>query len=116
MNAIQRPPVAAVAWPGQQDSVTRVPGRVFVDADIYALEQERIFRGPVWNYVGLDVELPNPGDYKTVQVADTPVIVSRDTDGSIHAWLNRCAHRNAKICLNKLGHTDSFYCVYHQWA
>jgi phenylpropionate dioxygenase-like ring-hydroxylating dioxygenase large terminal subunit len=66
MNAIQRPPVAAVDWPGQQDSVTRVPGRVFVDADIYALEQERIFRGPVWNFVGLDVEIPNPGDYKTV--------------------------------------------------
>ena len=116
MNAIQRPPVAAVDWPGQQDSVTRVPGRVFVDADIYALEQERIFRGPVWNYVGLEVELPNPGDYKTVQVADTPVIVSRDTDDSIHAWVKRCAHRNAKICLHKLGHTDHFYCVYHQWT
>jgi anthranilate 1,2-dioxygenase large subunit len=116
MNAIQRPPVAAVDWPGQQDSATRVPGRVFVDPDIYALEQERIFRGPVWNFVGLEAEIPKPGDYKTVQVADTPVIVSRDTDGSIHAWLNRCAHRNAKICLDKQGNTDSFYCVYHQWA
>jgi hypothetical protein len=60
MNAIQRPPMPAFDWPGQQDSVTRVPGRVFVDADIYALEQERIFRGPVWNFVGLEVELPNP--------------------------------------------------------
>ncbi len=116
MNAIQRPLGNPLVWPGQQDSVTRVPGRVFVDADIYALEQERIFRGPVWNYVGLDVELPNPGDYKTAQVADTPIIVSRDTDGSIHAWVNRCAHRNAKICQDKLGHTDNFYCVYHQWT
>ncbi len=34
MNAIQRPRTAAVDWPGQQDSVTRVPGRVFVDAEI----------------------------------------------------------------------------------
>ncbi len=116
MNAIQRPPLPAFDWPGQQDSVTRVPGRVFVDPDIYALEQERIFRGPVWNYVGLDVEIPNPGDFKTAQVADTPIIVSRDHDGSIHAWVNRCAHRNAKICQDKLGHTDNFYCVYHQWT
>ncbi|GAB4358398.1 MAG: hypothetical protein Kow0073_16840 [Immundisolibacter sp.] len=71
-----------------------------MDPDIYALGQERIFRGPVWNFVGLKAQIPNLGDYKAVQIADTPVIVSCDRDGSVHAWVNRCARRNAKICLD----------------
>jgi len=41
-------------WPSE--GVTRVPYRVFVDPAIYAQEQDKIFRGPVWNYVGDDDE------------------------------------------------------------
>ena len=117
MNAIEHPLRRPIDWPGQTGVVTRVPGRVFVDPDIYALEQERIFRGPVWNFVGLEAEIPDAGDYKTVQIADTPVIVARGETGEVHVWVNRCSHRNAKICLDNQGHTDEgFYCVYHQWG
>jgi hypothetical protein len=51
-----------VAWPAE--GVARVPYRVFFDPAIYALEQERLFRGPVWNYVALEAEVRNPGDFK----------------------------------------------------
>ena len=43
----------------------------------------RIFRGPVWNYLALEVEIPNPGDFRVVAVGDTPVIVNRARDGRI---------------------------------
>ena len=38
---------------------SRVPYKVFSSEEIYALEQERIYRGPTWNFLGLEVEIPN---------------------------------------------------------
>ena len=101
-------------WPAE--GVTRVPYRVFADPEIHRLEQERIFRGPVWSYVALEAELPNPGDFKTTFVGDTPVVVSRDKDGSLHAFVNRCAHRGALVCRETKGNRASHVCVYHQWS
>jgi hypothetical protein len=61
------------AWP--DEGVTRVPYFVYEDADLYEDEQRLIFRGPVWNYLGLEIEIPTAGDYITSHVGDTPVIV-----------------------------------------
>jgi anthranilate 1,2-dioxygenase large subunit len=101
-------------WPAH--GVTRVPYQVFIDPAIYAREQERIFRGPVWSYVALDAELPNPGDYKATFVGDTPVVISRDKDGAVHAFVNRCAHRGALVCRELRGNRASHVCAYHQWS
>ena len=45
-----------LAWP--QDGVTRVPFRVFSDPAIFAEEQKRLFRGPIWNFLCLEIEIP----------------------------------------------------------
>src|SRR5215469_13889988 len=74
---------------------SRIPFEVYRSPEIYNLEQERIFRGPVWSFVALEVELPNPGDFKSTFVGDTPVVVTRNLDGSLSAWVYRCAHRGA---------------------
>ena len=46
---------------GRREGVTRVPFWVYTDPDVYAREQERIFDGPSWSYVGLAAEIPQPG-------------------------------------------------------
>ncbi len=79
MNTAHRTNGEGLHWP--PEGVTRVPYQVFVDPAIYAREQEKIFRGPVWNYVGLEVELSTPGDYKATFVGDTPVVGDFDGDG-----------------------------------
>ncbi len=114
MNAPSTLPVTDLVWPAE--GFTRVPYRVYQDPAIYALEQERIFRGRTWNFVALTAELPNAGDYKTTHVGDTPVIVSRDRDGQFHVLVNRCAHRGALVCRDLRGNADTLTCVYHQWA
>src|ERR1700704_3277844 len=101
------------AWP--DDGVTRVPYFVYEDAELYQEEQERIFRGPVWNYLGLEIEIPEPGDYITNQVGDTPVIVVRAEDGAIKAVVNRCAHKGSMICYQPSGHVTALTCPYHNW-
>lgn len=101
-------------WP--EAGVTRTPYRLFSDPDIYALEQSRIFRGPVWNYLCLTSEIKNPGDYKTTVIGETPVIVTRDEDGAIYAMVNRCAHKGALVCLKERGNARRLACVYHAWT
>jgi anthranilate 1,2-dioxygenase large subunit len=100
-------------WP--EGGVSRVPFRVFSDPRIYELEQERIFRGPVWHYLCLESEIAQPGDIKTSWVGDTPIIVTRDLKGHVHAMVNRCAHKGALVCLKDKDNRQSLTCVYHAW-
>ncbi|HTT80319.1 MAG TPA: Rieske 2Fe-2S domain-containing protein [Stellaceae bacterium] len=94
----------------------RVPYRVFADPLVYKAELDRIFLGASWQFLVLANELPNPGDYKTNFLGETPVIVARGEDGQIHAMVNRCAHRGNLVCLKAKGHTnDGLTCVYHSW-
>ena len=104
----------ALEWPKEGNS--RVPYRVFADPDIYHAELDRIFLGASWQYLALADELPEPGDYKTTFLGETPIIVTRGEDGEIHAMVNRCAHRGNLVCLKERGHTtDGLTCVYHSW-
>jgi len=101
-------------WPAQ--GVTRVPFRLFSDEEIYQREQEKIFRGPVWNYVCLEAEIPKPGDYKTSFVGEIPVICTRNHDGAVHVMVNRCAHKGALVCPREHGNGSELTCVYQAWT
>ena len=95
---------------------SRIPYEVYSSPEIYDLEEERIFRGPTWSFVALEVELPNPGDFKNTFVGATPVVVTRNDESSLSAWVNRCAHRVAMVCRAARGHTRTHICAYHQWS
>lgn len=96
--------------------LTRVPYWIYNDEEVYRTEQERIYQGATWNFVGLDAELPEQGDYKTTFVGDMPVIVCRDEGGDIRVFENRCAHRGSLLSLQNKGHVRKFTCVYHSWS
>ncbi|GGC44030.1 (2Fe-2S)-binding protein [Novosphingobium marinum] len=111
MNA-KTMPVAAGSEP------TAVDYAVYHSQAIFTAEQENIFRGQTWCYLGLEAELANSGDFRSTHVGNTPVVVTRATDGTIHAWVNRCAHKGATVCRSLRGNQadGAFVCVYHQWA
>ena len=58
---------------------------------------------------------PDPGSFKRSYVGDVPVIVSRDEDGAVHVFENRCAHRGVEFCRELRGKAENFTCPYHQW-
>jgi len=95
---------------------TRVPFRLYHDPEIYRAEQERIFRGPVWSVLGLEAEIPNPGDYRVCHLGDLPVVFNRDAEGRVHGFVNRCAHRGAEIVREPYGNVRDFACIYHAWC
>ena len=74
-DAALRPPL----WNGS--TLAEVPLRAYTDAELYARELERIFYGPHWCYVGLEAEIPNPGDFKRTFVGERQVILVRGKDG-----------------------------------
>ena len=106
--------ISELRWP--RSDYSRVPYSVFLDPELHALEQERIFRGPVWLNVGLEAEIPNPGDYLTSFAGDTPMVVVSAADGSLQAFVNRCAHRGTLLVRHRFGTTDDFTCIYHHWC
>jgi len=101
-------------WPTEDCS--RIPNWVYSDSDNYKLELEKIFYGPFWSFVGLDCEVPNPGDYKRAVVGERSVLVVRDKDGGINVLLNSCAHRSAEVCMDNFGSNRVLMCPYHQWT
>jgi anthranilate 1,2-dioxygenase large subunit len=101
-------------WP--KADCTRIPYGMYRDPDVYTLEQEKIFQGPVWNYLALEAEIPNVGDFRTIEVGDIPVIVNRARDGKVHAFVNRCAHRGATVQRLIHGNAKSHVCCYHHWG
>ena len=56
---------AGVSWPSER--LTQIPYRLYMDADQYDLEQERIFKGPVWHHLCLGNEIPEEGSFAKVR-------------------------------------------------
>ena len=109
-------PPRPASLPGWTGDLTRVPYWVYRDQALMQVEQDRVFEGPVWNFLCLEDEIAAPGDWRTTVIGQMPVVVARDADGSIAAFENRCAHRGALICLDNAGSgAKDFQCVYHAW-
>jgi anthranilate 1,2-dioxygenase large subunit len=106
-------PVSEFRWPAE--GLYRIPDWVYTSQEIYDQELERIFRGPTWNFVGLEVEIKDKGDFRRSYVGRTPVITVRGDNGAVHVVENRCAHRGTEFCRERTGNATSFICPYHQW-
>ena len=102
------------AWP--PEGLARVPYRVYQDAALYPVEQTKIFRGRTWNFLCLEAELTGPNTWRTSNIGEMPVVVTRDANGEIAAFENRCAHRGALLCLKPCGTAAEIACVYHNWT
>ena len=108
------PLVRDYVWP--DDDLSVIPDWVYTDQFVYEREIERIFHGHTWNYVALEAEVPNPGDFIRSNVGPTPVVVARAHDGSVNVFENRCTHRASEFCRELSGSAKEFVCPYHQWT
>lgn len=89
---------------------------VYIDPELFALEQEHLFRN-AWIYLGHDSQVPNPGDFYTADIAGRPLLMLRGGDGVLHVLYNRCAHKGAKVVNAVSGNTGTVLrCPYHGWT
>ena len=97
--------------------LSTLPGRYYYDPAIFELEQERIFSS-MWVCAGRVESIPaKPGAYQVVTIGKESVIIVRNRDGVLHAFLNVCRHRGARLCSETCGQLKgSIQCRYHAWT
>ena len=61
-------------------------------------------------------ELPNPGDFVKREIAGRSILVTRDAQGEVHAFLNICRHRGTQLVDDESGCKHRFTCPYHAWS
>jgi len=88
--------------------------RFYTDPAIFELELERIITRN-WILAGHQSELPEPGDFKVLNVANESAIIVRGSDGTLKGFANVCRHRGSLVCLEAKGSTRKFMCPYHGW-
>jgi phenylpropionate dioxygenase-like ring-hydroxylating dioxygenase large terminal subunit len=97
------------------DDASLVGRRAWWDPEIYELEKRGIF-GRAWLFLAHETQIPQSGDFVQAYMCETPIIVSRGPDGSVHAAINSCSHRGLPVCRAARGNTKRFVCPYHNWS
>lgn len=79
-------------------------------------EQRHVFRHvPI--IIGTADAVAIPGDFFTANDYHVPILVTRADDGTLHAFLNACTHRGARLVGEAGGHGQRvFACPYHGWV
>src|ERR1700722_2495502 len=80
---------------------------IFISKEIYQLELERLF-ARTWLFLAHDSMIPNPGDFFSTYMGGDPVIVARQKDRSVKAFLNVCRHRGMKVARAEEGNSNAF--------
>jgi phenylpropionate dioxygenase-like ring-hydroxylating dioxygenase large terminal subunit len=91
-----------------------LPPACYFDPEFHRRELERVFCAG-WVMVGRLDQIPNRGDYFTVDYADIRLVVMRDTAGRVRAYANSCRHRGARL-LDGRGTARAIVCPYHAWT
>lgn len=95
--------------------VYRMRRDVFTDEEIFDLEMKYIFEGN-WVYVAHESQIPKPNDFYATHVGRQPIVVARNKDGDLNAFINACAHRGAVLCRVRRGNKAVHSCPFHGWA
>ena len=111
------PHTAVPALPQWESEGThRIPFAAYTSEALHRKELERFFYRAHWCYVGLEAEIPNPGDFKRTVIGERSVLMVRDAGGAVNVVENVCAHRGMQFCRERHGTRREFVCPYHQWS
>ncbi len=92
-----------------------LPAWTYSDPDFHAAEMERVFR-PSWQVVCHDSDIPNVGDWHSIDYCGESVIVVRGTDRNVRAFTNVCRHRGSRLVDGAAGCAKKLVCPYHAWT
>lgn len=87
----------------------------YLSDEVFQADMELIFRRH-WIFVAVAPQVPEAGDYITVDVGDDSVLIVRDDDMNLRAFHNVCRHRGSRLCEEHQGSLGNIVCPYHQWT
>ncbi|MGO4917222.1 benzoate 1,2-dioxygenase large subunit [Pseudogemmobacter sp. W21_MBD1_M6] len=98
-----------------ENGIFRARRDMFTDEELFELEMKHIFEGN-WIYLAHESQIPNNNDYFTTHMGRTPIVITRDKTGELHALVNSCSHRGAMLCRFKRQNKATFTCPFHGWT
>lgn len=97
------------------NGVYRCDRSIFTDPALFDLEIQNIFEGN-WIYLAHESQIPERNDYLTTYMGRQPIIIARNRDLQLHAFINACSHRGAMLCRHKRGSRATYTCPFHGWT
>lgn len=96
-------------------SIFKVHRSAMTRDDVLQREKAAIF-DRCWLYLGHESEVSQPNDFKSRLVGGRSMLLTRDGDGELRAFMNTCPHRGAEVCREEDGNAKRFTCFYHGWT
>ncbi|HET6473151.1 MAG TPA: aromatic ring-hydroxylating dioxygenase subunit alpha [Pseudomonadales bacterium] len=111
MNDSTRPLYSHVG--ADRAAAVGLPREMYLDPAVFDAEVRRVFEAG-WLPVARSSAIANPGDYRSVDLLGTPLVVSRDEAGAVHVLSRVCRHRGMPV-VDGSGNRKDFSCPYHLW-
>ncbi len=92
-----------------------LPAWTYDDPEFAKVEIDRVFR-PSWQVVCHVSDIPNAGDWHSLDYVGESVIVVRGADQIIRAFTNVCRHRGSRLVDGDRGCAKKLVCPYHAWT
>lgn len=88
---------------------------LYLSRDAFDLDMDLIFHRH-WIFVGVEPDVPEPGDCMTVDIGPSSVLILRGEDMEIRAFHNICRHRGARLITKPKATIGNIVCGYHGWT
>ena len=93
-----------------------LPASWYTAESVFRQETRAIF-SRYWQYACRLDEVAHPGDYLACRAGNIPVVVVRNLNNEVAAFVNVCRHRGAEIVLaGSRGNRNTLQCHYHAWT
>lgn len=96
------------------DALMHEPASAFLDNERWQRERQLFFLDSP-QVVGFAGEVAQPGSYFTTEILQIPIVITRDEQGVLHAFINACAHRGARV-VEGSGTGRRLTCRFHGWS
>lgn len=93
-----------------------LPAWIYSDPGFFERERQTVFRTG-WQVVCHVNDVPDAGDYQTLDILGERVITLRGDDGAVRSFHNACRHRAARLVDGQEGNCGRrLVCPYHAWS
>ena len=100
--------------PADQVTTYLLPPAAYTEQSWFDRESEQLFEN-TWVFCGVEHDLAAPGDFLTIDVGRSPIVVVRDGDDGLRAFHNICRHRGLLLVDDAGNCGKGLVCPYHRW-